>query len=340
VKLSNGQTRRVILAKALLSRPQLLLLDNPFAGLDADTRQSLRDLIQDLLLHGQKIILTCTHVGDIPQGFTHLLYMQNSEVEFQGRLKEGITFASQAQTNISSTPNAMVATRQPSGAPFINALELHEVTVRYGDKLVLDKVNWTVKRNEKWALLGENGSGKSSLLSLLNADNPQAYKNDIRLFDERREYGRSIWQIKKRIGFFSPELHAYFNEDLSVADTIATGYTDTFVPKKDLTLEEETRMRELLAFYSMENFMGRRYRKLSSGEQRLILFIRSLVKNVDLLILDEPFQGFDHSLVEQSRLLLDHFCKEITLIVVTHYPDEIPSCVTRSLTLKDGKVTH
>lgn len=339
VKLSNGQTRRVILAKALLSRPQLLLLDNPFAGLDADTREGLRQLIQDLLTHGQKIILSCTHVNDIPQGFTHLLYMENSAISFQGGLKDGVAFAAQRKpSNDLMKTNVPMTIHESTGAPFTNALELRNVTIRYGDKLVLDNVNWTVKRNEKWALLGKNGSGKSSLLSLLNADNPQAYKNDIHLFDEKREYGRSIWQIKKRIGFFSPELHAYFNEDLSVADTIATGFTDTFVPKKDLTKEEETRVRELLAFYSMEGFLNRRYRKLSSGEQRLILFIRSLVKNVDLLILDEPFQGFDLLLITQSQRLLDQYCHNITLIVVTHYPEEIPSCVTNFLTLQNGRV--
>ncbi len=113
---------------------------------------------------------------------------------------------------------------------------------------------------------------KSSLLSLLNADNPQAYKNDIHLFDEKRDYGRSIWQIKKRIGFFSPELHAYFNEDFSVGDTIATGYTDTFVPK-ELTQEEETRMHELLRIFILWKVSSIAATENSlSGEQRLILF--------------------------------------------------------------------
>jgi molybdate transport system ATP-binding protein len=339
VKLSNGQTRRVILAKALLSQTALLLLDNPFAGLDTEARADLHYLIEELLRHGQRIMLTCTYLEDIPQGFTHLLYMQHNNIVFQGPLKAGIDFARRAMSaNVMKHTSSVLTARLLSDNTFEKAVELKNVTVRYGSKLVLDHINWTVRRNEKWALMGKNGSGKSSLLSLLNADNPQAYGNDILLFDEKRTYGRSIWQVKKRIGFFSPELQAYFNEDLSVFDTLATGYTDTFVPKKNLTTEEAQRMHELLAFYSIEKLTSRRYRHLSSGEQRLILFLRSLVKTVDLLILDEPFQGFDRSLIEQSRMLIDQYCRDTTLIIVTHYSEEIPSCVTKVLTLEEGKV--
>ncbi len=86
--------------------------------------------------------------------------MKNSAVSFQGSLKEGIAFAAQVNSaNGSLKMKATLTSRQPAGATFINALELRNVTIRYGDKLVLDNVNWTVKRNEKWALLGKNGSG-------------------------------------------------------------------------------------------------------------------------------------------------------------------------------------
>jgi molybdate transport system ATP-binding protein len=328
----------VILAKALLLRPALLLLDNPFAGLDSEARTDLRDLIEWLLRDGQKIMLTCTYPEDIPAGFTNVLYLQDGKIVFQGTLKNGIEFAMHAiPADHFKNSSISLRSRHETGNSFQTALELKNVTIHYGNKLVLDRVYWTVRRNEKWALMGKNGSGKSSLLSLVNADNPQAYQNDILLFDEKRHYGRSIWHIKKRIGFFSPELHAYFNEDLSVSDTIATGYTDTFVPRKNLTEAEEKRILDLLGFYSMEHLLSRRYRHLSSGEQRLVLFIRSLVKDVDLLILDEPFQGFDHALVQRSRMLIDQYCEQTTLIFVTHYAEELPSCVTNVLTLHEGR---
>lgn len=340
IKLSNGQTRRVLLAKAIQTRPALLLLDNPFAGLDREARLNLQRIIEDLLRDGQPIIVTCNYPEDIPHGTTHLLYLKQSGIAFQGRLKEGLEFSRKAlqHSNFDDEIFLTPTSKHHAQKNYSIAVTLRNVTVRYGKNVVLDQVNWTVLRNEKWALMGKNGSGKSSLLSLINADNPQAYRNDIVLFDQKKEYGRSIWDIKKRIGFFSPELHAYFNENLSVFDTLATGYTDTFVPRKGLANDEEKRIHDLLAFYSLQHLADRPYRNLSSGEQRLILFLRSLVKTFDLLILDEPFQGFDATLIDRSRKLIDQYCQHTTLIFVTHYPREIPSCVTKVLTLVEGRV--
>jgi molybdate transport system ATP-binding protein len=332
IKLSNGQTRRVILVKALSAHPKLLLLDNPFAGLDIDTRNALRDFINELVRSGQNIILSCMHPEDIPPVFSHLLCMEERRVVYQGLRK---FFEPPPQNKQEQLANFISKKNLPS---FVVALEMRQVSVRYGNKQVLDQVDWRVLRNEKWALLGKNGSGKSTLLSLLNADNPQAYGNDIVLFDEKRQAGQSIWKIKHRIGFFSPELHAYFNEDLSVFDVIATGYTDKFIPKNNISEIEQQRIENLLEFYSKSALSDRRYLQLSSGEQRLVLFLRSLVKEVDLLILDEPFQGFDNDLIEKSKNLLDQYCRETTLIFVTHYESEIPASVNRFLILNEGKV--
>lgn len=332
IKLSNGQTRRVILAKALSEHPKLLLLDNPFAGLDVDTRNDLRDFINELVKDGQKIILSCMHPEDIPSSFSHLLYMQDQRVVYQGLRRSFIP-----ATHNTQEVNASFLFRKKI-RDFAVAVELKDVSIRYGDKQVLNQINWMIFRNEKWALLGKNGSGKSTLLSLLNADNPQVYRNDIILFDEKRQTGQNIWKVKQRIGFFSPELHAYFNEDLSVFDVIATGYTDKFIPKNNITEAEQLRMESLLDFYSKSALRDMRYLQLSSGEQRLVLFLRSLVKEVDLLILDEPFQGFDNELIEKSKSLLDQYCKETTLIFVTHYKSEIPPSVSHFLILNEGGV--
>ena len=332
IKLSNGQTRRVILAKTLSTHPKLLLLDNPFAGLDVETRDNLREFIQTLVEHGQKIILSCMHPEDVPSAFTHVLQLENMMIRYQGLRKD---LKNESHVDLK---NGFHRALTKSGRSFETAIELKDVSVQYGNKKVLDKIAWRVLKNEKWALLGKNGAGKSTLLSLLNADNPQLYRNEIVLFDEVRQIGQSIWKVKQRIGFFSPELHAYFNEDLDVFDVIATGYTDKFIPKNNISEAEQHHIEDLLSFYSLSGLRNRKYLQLSSGEQRLILFLRSLVKDVDLLILDEPFQGFDNTLIEQSRQLLDQYCKNTTLIFVTHYESEIPDCVNNFLILKDGRV--
>ena len=332
IKLSNGQTRRVILAKTLSAHPKLLLLDNPFAGLDVETRDSLRDFIQTLVEHGQKIILSCMHPEDVPAAFTHVLQLEHMEINYRGLRAD---FKTESRVDLKNSFH--LTSKQPTN-PYETAIELKDVSVLYGNKKVLDKINWKVLKNEKWALLGKNGAGKSTLLSLLNADNPQRYRNEIILFDELRQIGQSIWKLKQRIGFFSPELHAYFNEDLNVFDVIATGYSDKFIPKNNISEAEQQHIEDLLDFYSVSMLQNRKYLQLSSGEQRLILFLRSLVKDVDLLILDEPFQAFDNELIERSKHLLDLYCKNTTLIFVTHYESEIPSCVNNFLILKAGRV--
>lgn len=101
-----------------------------------------------------------------------------------------------------------------AGLPYENmnftsdeVVRLNKVSIRYGDRTILKELDWTVMRGQKWALSGENGAGKSTLLSLVCADNPQSYACDIRLFGRKRGTGESIWEIKKHIGYVSPEMH-------------------------------------------------------------------------------------------------------------------------------------
>ncbi|MBX2899730.1 MAG: ATP-binding cassette domain-containing protein [Cyclobacteriaceae bacterium] len=322
IMLSNGQTRRVILAKALAATPALLLLDNPFAGLDLETRKALRSFIDALIHSGQRIILTCTHATDIPTAFTHALVLQDCEIIFSGK-----------RTDIPGMNNAsapFIPDFEKPRADFTIAVELQNVTVAYSEKKILDKVSWTVRAGEKWALQGPNGSGKSTLLSLINADNPQAYANEIILFDQPKS-SASIWQIKKRIGYYSPELQAYFTETLTVREVLLTGFTDTWLVPKTVSAEQRNRVHNLLTWFNKQDLLPRVYAHLSSGEQRLVLLLRALVKNAELLILDEPFQGLDAILIEQCKKLIDTLSN--TLIFVSHYADEIPECITQTFHL-------
>ena len=100
---------------------------------------------------------------------------------------------------------------------------MNDVTIRYGDKIILDNINWDVVQGERWLVKGHNGAGKSTLLSLITADNPQAYSQDIQLFDKETPNRRSIWDIKKHIGYVSPELHRYFDFGATVHNVIASG---------------------------------------------------------------------------------------------------------------------
>jgi molybdate transport system ATP-binding protein len=222
---------------------------------------------------------------------------------------------------------------------FAVAVKMEDTNVRYGQKKVLDGINWTVKAGEKWALTGPNGSGKTTLLSLINGDHPQAFANKITLFDRRKGSGESIWDIKKRIGFVSPELHLYFRHDLKAETVAATGFQDTLYLNRPLTLAEQQRLAAFFSYYGLDELRQQRFLRLSSGQQRLVLLIRSLVKDPDLLIWDEPFQGLNGHHVRLSlRLLQAYATPEKSLILVTHHDQEIPAWVQQHLELEKGRV--
>jgi molybdate transport system ATP-binding protein len=216
-------------------------------------------------------------------------------------------------------------------------LDLRHVSVRYGAKRILEDISWTVRTGERWAVLGPNGSGKTTLLSLVSGDHPQAYANDVRVFGRRRGTGESIWDVKRRIGLVSPELHLYFTEPLTAGRVAATGFTDTMAARPTTPAQEAT-VRWLLGDFGLADVTDRPFARLSTGQQRLVLLVRALVKEPELLILDEPFQGLDHSTIEHARTWLDAHLRPVqTLVMVTHHPEELPRSVTRVLQLREGR---
>jgi molybdate transport system ATP-binding protein len=217
---------------------------------------------------------------------------------------------------------------------------MENVTIKYGDKLILDQVNWQLKRGERWMLLGHNGAGKSTLLSLINGDNPQAFANKIILFDQRKGSGESIWEIKKKIGYVSPELFQYFPSGNTCMQVIESGFDDTlglFRASGQRHAEICMRWMKLL---EIEEYAGTMFRNVPVSVQRIVMLARAMVKNPVLLILDEPCLGLDFAQQEQFKKLIDEICSmsNMSLIYVSHYQHERPSCVEHTLKLEQGRV--
>lgn len=319
LSLSNGETRRTLLARSLLKRPRILLLDNPFVGLDTASRTQLHTLVNQIAQSGVALVMVVDE-RDVPSCITHRLLL-----------------------NVPGLPPPVLSARPQSSlsAPFTYAVQMRRITVRYGEKTVLHGIDWTVKRGEKWALLGANGSGKSTLLSLITADNPQAYANDFDLFDRKRGTGESIWSIKAKIGFVSPELHLYFPRQTRVWDVVASGLFDTMGLFRKLTPEQQAQVSRQLQQLGLEHLRDLPLAALSVGQQRWVLLARALIKNPPLLVLDEPTQGLDTTQTNQFRQLIDQLCATNpvqTLIYVTHYPDELPTSITHTLRLDGGRI--
>ncbi|HYH56770.1 MAG TPA: ATP-binding cassette domain-containing protein [Anseongella sp.] len=342
IKLSNGETRRLMFAAALLQKPRLLLLDAPFTGLDVSARPYFQELIGRMIASGLTVIMAVSE-NEIPPGITHVARLEGGRLTGTWERADFPAPAEDFYRPGSLAPDEKVLSRlllPPDPAPFRHAVLMRNVSVSYGDTAVLKNINWEVKRGERWVLSGPNGAGKSTLLSLINADNPQAYANEIFLFDRKRGSGESIWEIKKKTGFVSPELHQYFRTADTCLQVVLSGLFDTMGLIRRCSSAQEEQAAAWLKLLGIEDLGGNLFRRSSLSTQRLVLLARALIKRPPLLILDEPCQGMDREQVQRIRLLIDSVCRTAgtTLIYVSHYQEEIPSCVNRSLRLEQGKV--
>src|SRR5690606_29392862 len=223
--------------------------------------------------------------------------------------------------------------------PYDTIAQLGNVSVRYGEKEVLKNVSWEIKVGEKWLLQGPNGSGKSTLLSLINGDHPQAYGHDISLFGHKRGSGESIWDIKEKIGIISPELHWYFDKNATVWHSVASGFYDSIGWFIDVKHEERKKIEQLLDFFDLLPDKNKILHTLPLGKQRLALLARTIIKNPQLLILDEPCQGLDRAQTVHFNAVVDELCNYgKTLIYVGHYESQLPDCINHRLILEKGEV--
>lgn len=331
IKLSNGQTRRARMAKALLTHPDMLILDEPLVGLDVEGRREVSSILRQLVTEGSRLVLIVP-TDAIPDCVTRVLELKDRKVNYAGP-REGFV---RSQSNVADTPGERP--RDSTRSVPTTLIELKNVSVAYSGKPILHDISWTVQAGECWAILGPNGSGKTTLLSLICGDHPQAYSNHVRLFGRQRGDGDSMWEIKKRIGFFSPELHLYFSEPLTADRTAATGFSDVLVPRPT-TPEQDAIVRELFEYFEVTHLREQHFLRLSTGQQRIVLFIRALVKNPPLFVLDEPFQVLDARTKELARKWIDErISPDQTVLFVTHDESELPRTVTRRLRLDHGKV--
>ena len=346
ITLSSGELRKFQLTKTLLAGPRVLIMDNPFIGLDAATRDLLTDLLQRLISETHLlVILVLSKTDSLPPFVTHVLPVEGitllPKMTAQAYMEQQAcrpspTLDAEKRQWILDLPQRDLSQESFYPQKGGEILRFNNVSIRYGQRTILKELDWTVNEGERWALSGENGSGKSTLLSLVCADNPQSYACDIHLFGHKRGTGESIWQIKKHIGYVSPEMHRAYLKDLPAIDIVASGLSDSVGLYTRPRPEQRQTCLDWMRIFGIEQLAQRTFLKLSSGEQRLCLLARAFVKDPELLILDEPLHGLDNRNRALVKEIINTFCERAnkTLVMVTHYEEELPPCIDHRLVLR------
>lgn len=340
IQLSSGEHKRFQLAKSLLHPPALLILDTPYTGLDVFTVKKLNRILNDISAKGTQIILI-PGTFPVPDFITDIAFLENKKLVFYGKKNnfKKEEFITNAEEDTSYDTELLPASEDIHQEEVM--VEMKNISIQYGDHIILHNLDWKIKSGERWLLKGRNGAGKSSLLSMITGDHPQAYSNEIYLFGKRRGTGESIWDIKQKTGYISPELHAYFDKNITCSQAIGSGYFDTIGLYKKLTKIQYHNILQWLDFLQISHVSTKPLHSISASLQRMILLARALVKNPPLLVLDEPCQGLDQKQSFQFISLIDHICSQSTktLIYVSHDESNIPECIQNVLHLEKDSHT-
>ena len=336
--LSTGETRKTLLCQALMARPDLLVFDEPFDGLDVGSREQLTALLQEIHHQGYTMVLVLNRFDDIPAFIQHagvlaecaLVETGNKDTLLRQALIAQLAHSEKlAGTAIPQADNPGDVYRQPPGEARI---VLRDGVVSYNDRPILHHLDWTVNPGEHWQIVGPNGAGKSTLLSLITGDHPQGYSNDLTLFGRRRGSGETIWDIKKHIGYVSSSLHLDYRVSSSVLNVIISGFFDSIGIYQAVSERQQKLAREWLQLLGIRD-ANQPFQSLSWGQQRLVLIARALVKHPTLLILDEPLQGLDPLNRQLVRRFVDIMIGEgdTQLLFVSHHAEDAPACITHRL---------
>ena len=364
-KLSTGETRKVMLIRALANKPDLLILDEPFDGLDVDTLAMLQAHLASII-DTVPMVLVLNRFDEMPDFITHVAYLDKERGEKDrseqersekksrdtkrgetGRLAFTVDRQDDAAFNelyqllhLKTTdlrvPEADPANQLPELDPSQPLVKLKQATIKYGDTVIVDKLDWTIEPGQHWQLSGPNGSGKTCVLSLITGDHPQCYTNDIFVFGFQRGNGESIWQIKQFIGYVSTALQWEYRVSTSCKNVIISGFHDSIGVYTKSTDNQKKIADQWLELLGMKDRADQPFNKLSYGDQRLLLIARAMVKHPPLLILDEPCLGLDDMNRQLVLALIEKICegKETTVLYVNHHTEDRIKEIDNHLTLE------
>ncbi|CAH0990598.1 ABC transporter ATP-binding protein ModF [Sinobacterium norvegicum] len=335
-KLSTGQTRKLLIVRALLQKPDLLVLDEVYDGLDTESAAMLTTLLTQLSAYCQ-CVMVCNRYDEVADFISHIASIDNGIVSQCSRADADALIGQQYHlATVDFEVPAAVNPPPPALKPELPLVKLHNIHVQYRDETVFDGFNWTIAPGQHWQLSGPNGSGKTTLLNLINGDHPQCYSNTIDVFGFRRGSGETIWQIKQYIGYVSASLQWQYRVSISAINVIVSGFHDTIGIYQQITEAEHHCAQQWLGLLGMTALANQPFQSLSYGQQRLLLIARALVKHPALLILDEPCQGLDEWNRGLILTLIERVCEArgTTVLYVNHHANDVIPSIKQRLELE------
>jgi molybdate transport system ATP-binding protein len=336
--LSTGELRKVLIARALAGAPRVLVCDEVCDGLDAASRANLLSALDRVARNGTQLLLTTHRSEELIPAITHRAVFQGGRMVEVGPLLPSLRFASEPAKG-SELPRLKRRSVVRDGK-FVDAkilIQIERADVFLNERRVLRNINLEIKTGEHWAVLGPNGAGKSTLLKLIMGDLHPAWGGRVRRFEFTPR--NTIWELRRRIGYVSPELQSNYRDDVTGAQAIATGFTSSIGVMLKPDRKQMAASGRLAEELGIGHLAGKSVLQMSYGEFRRVLIARALVHRPQLLVCDEPFDGLDATGREEIGALLERVAASgANLVVVTHHADDLPGCLTHCLELKAGRV--
>ncbi len=332
LSLSLGQAKRILIARAIVHKPRLLILDELGAGLDTESKKTVMEIVQGLTENGTQILCS-THIEEgLPSVVTHVLRLDEGKIVGYGP-KEEMPVAEGKEPARLFTLRTPEHSAVSNGSPLIT---IKDVDVFRKGKPVLHRINWTIKPADNWAVLGRNGSGKTTLLRLISGDLAPVWGGSISRFGTE---SHNLWEIRRRISLVSADLQTWHESRQTGLDAVVSGFFGSIGVHDTVAPHQSLAARQWLQDYDLEGLADRDIRTLSYGQLRILLIMRAMVTNPMMLLLDEPLSGLDKRVRSQVLNLLDSLASKGTVLVyVTHRISELPRSITKALVLKNGTV--
>lgn len=312
--MSSGEQKKALLHHLLKQEPDFIILVNPFDNLDVASQADLRQRLKELQTKISFIELI-SRKQDVLSFATEKVQLIGHEIVAFEKIDplEDSTDISELKGGIPKAPSSM----EYSGDVLIR---LKNISVKYLDKPILNNINWTIQKGDFWELRGKNGSGKTTILSMITGENPKGYGQELYIFGNKKGSGESVWELKKSIGYFTPSITDKFTGYHSVEHMIISGLTDSiglYVRPSEI---QKRLAKEWLQLIDMWNYKDKLYHSLTMGQKRLVMCARAMVKHPPLLILDEPTAGLDDNSAALFVSLVNKFSKasNTTIIFVSH----------------------